>query len=69
MTKKSRGKIKFGKVRGKEVIANFSGEKITSDAGILLMAELDKQLKITQQLAQCFQDYRNLTKIDYSVHQ
>ncbi len=33
------------------------------------MAELDKKLKITERFAECFQDYRNLSYLDYSVHQ
>ncbi len=66
---KSNNKLNFGKVKGKEVIANFDGGKITSNAGIVLMAELDKKLKITAKFAECFQDYRNSSYVDYSVHQ
>ncbi len=33
------------------------------------MAELDKKLKITERLAKCFPNYRNLSYVDYSVHQ
>ena len=52
-------KLNLGKIKGREVIANFDGGRITSDAGIVLMAELDKKLKITARFAKCFQDYRN----------
>ncbi len=62
-------KLNFGRLKGKEIIANFEGGRITSDAGIVLMAELDKKLKITDRLADCFQDHRNLSYLDYSVHQ
>lgn len=55
----SNSQLNFGKFKGKQVIANFDGGKITSNAGIVLMAELDKKLKITEQFAQCFQDHRN----------
>ncbi len=41
----------------------------TKSAGIVGLAELDKKLKITARFAECFQDYRNLSYIDYSVHQ
>lgn len=61
--------LTLGKLKGKNIIANFEGGKITSDAGIVLMAELDKKLKITARLAECFQDYRDQSKVDYSVHQ
>ncbi len=39
--------LNFGSIKGRKVIANFSGERISSDAGIVLLAELDKKLKIT----------------------
>jgi len=55
--------------KGKEVIVNFCGGIITSDAGIVLIAELDKKLRITEKFAECFQDHRNLSYIDYPVHQ
>ncbi len=60
--------LNFGSLKGRKVIADFSGGIITSDAGILLMAELDKKLKITARFAECFRDYRDLSYIDYSVH-
>ena len=49
--------LNFGRIKGKEIIANFEGGRITSDAGIVLMAELDKKLKITERFADFFQDY------------
>ena len=61
--------LKFGRIKGRKVIANFDGGKITSDVGIMLMAELDKKLKITSRFAKCFRDYRDLSYVDYSVHQ
>jgi hypothetical protein len=35
----------------------------------VLIAELDKKLKITDRFSECFQDHRNLSYVDYSVHQ
>ncbi len=61
--------LNFGTIKGRKVIANFEGGRITSDAGIVLMAELDKKLKITARFAQCFRDYRSSSYIDYSVHE
>jgi hypothetical protein len=61
--------LKFGKKKVKELLANFNGGRITSDAGIVWLAELDKKLKITARFAECFQDHRNLAYVDYSVHQ
>ena len=61
--------LNFGRIKGREVIANFSGGRITSDGGIVLLAELDKKLKITARFAQCFRDYRELSQVNYSVCQ
>ncbi|VEP12968.1 transposase (fragment) [Hyella patelloides LEGE 07179] len=61
--------LSFGSIEGRKVIANFEGGRITSNAGIVLMAELDKKLKITSRFAECFQDYRDSSYVNYSVHQ
>jgi hypothetical protein len=57
-------KPKLEKIKGKEISLNFEGGKITSNAGIVLIAELDKKLKITEQFSQCFQDHRHPSYID-----
>ncbi len=44
-------------------------EESPSNAGIVLMAELDKKLKITSRFAECFQDYRDSSYVNYSVCQ
>lgn len=51
--------LNFGTIKGRKVIADFTGGRITSDAGIVLLAELDKKLKITARFAECFRDYRD----------
>ena len=65
----SPSQFNFGNIKGRKVIANFTGGKITSDAGIVLLAELDKKLKITARFAECFRDYSDSSYVDYSVHQ
>ncbi len=59
----------LGRIKGRKVIADFSGGRITSDAGIVLMAELDRKLRITSRFAECFRDYRDLSYVNYSVHE
>ncbi len=68
-SQKSRQFVNFGKQKGKEIIANFDGGLITSDAGIIWIAELDKKLGITEKFANCFQDHRHPSYVDHSVHQ
>ncbi len=65
----SLNQFNFGRIKGRKVIADFTGGRITSDAGIILLAELDKKLRITENFAQCFRDYRDSSYINYSVHQ
>ena len=67
--KKVNQKLNLGRLQGKELIANFDGGKITSDAGIVLMADKNKKLGITERFAECFQDYRNPSYVDYPVRQ
>ncbi|WP_414529689.1 transposase [Nodularia chucula] len=40
------------------VVVNFQGGLVTSDAGLSLIADIDRKRQITSRLAQCFQDYR-----------
>ena len=61
--------INFSNQKGKEIIANFDGGIITSDAGIVWIAEFDKKLEITGKFANCFQDHRHQSYVDHSVHQ
>lgn len=59
--------FRFEQPKSPPVVVNFNGGLVTSDAGLTLIAEIDRKLQITSQLAQCFQDYRKQTRIDYSI--
>ncbi|MEH1844227.1 MAG: IS1380 family transposase [Nostoc sp.] len=59
--------FKFEQVKSYPVIVNFQGEAVTSDAGLTLIAELDRKRKITLRLSQCFKDYREQKKVEHSV--
>ncbi|MEH2194463.1 MAG: transposase [Nostoc sp.] len=48
----------FEQVKSCPVVVNFKGEPVTSDAGLTLIAELDRKREITSRLAACFKDYR-----------
>lgn len=61
-------KFVFGQVESRPVVVNFKGEPVTSDAGLLLIAELDRKKEITSRLAECFKDYREPNKVLYPVH-
>ena len=80
-----RQKLNLGKIKGREVIANFDGGRITSDAGIVLMADKNKKLtawldkgrkpprpprwKLRQDLPNVFKIIEITRDVDYPVHQ
>ena len=59
--------FKFEQVKSCPAIVNFKGEPVTSDAGLTLIAELDRKREVTSRLAQCFKDYREKNRIEHSV--
>ena len=59
--------FKFEQQKSPPVIVNFHGGQVTSDAGLSLIAEIDRKLKITSQFAACFKDYRKPNRIDHTV--
>lgn len=57
----------FGRVESRQVIVNFKGGTVTSDAGLTLIAALDQKRQITARFAACFQDYRNPARVEHSL--
>jgi hypothetical protein len=51
------------------VQADFSGGTLSSDAGALLLRQVDLNLGMTQNLAQCFGDGRNQFWVEHSVEE
>jgi DDE family transposase len=45
-------------VAGRPVHVGFDGGRLTSDAGILLLAAIEQRLKIAERLAACIEDRR-----------
>lgn len=66
-TECSRNPIQLTTLNRRSVVANFDGKSITSDAGLVLLRELNDKFKITDQFAQCFTDYRDKNLIEHSV--
>jgi len=57
----------FQQLGRREVIGRFDGGKISSDAGGLLLREVEKHLGILKRLSGCFRDYRERERIEHSV--
>ena len=54
-------------VQGKNIELNFSGDRISSDGGLLLLRELDSQLSLLSSASNCIHDKRDQRYIDHSV--
>jgi len=53
----------------REVVARFDGGPITSDAGGLLLREVEQRTGILRQLAECFTDHRDADLTEHSVEE
>lgn len=59
--------IEFHPLRNREVVGHFDGGDITSDAGGLLLREVEQRTGILKKFATCFVDYRNAEAIEHPV--
>lgn len=59
MTECTQRSLEFHPLGRREVTARFDAPAITSDAGGLLLRELDSKFGFIRQFAQCFDDYRS----------
>jgi hypothetical protein len=57
----------FGKLEQRQIVTDFSSGSITSDAGLVLIAQLDKQYQITQQFASGFKDERDPKRVQHTL--
>src|SRR5438270_9563402 len=54
-------------VFGKPVHVAFDGGRLTSDAGALLLGQVERRLGIAERLAKCLEDPRDPAAIQHSV--
>jgi len=59
--------LTFESLFSKEVVADFAGGRITSDAGGLLLRELDQRYRVTEKVAGCLQDLRESHKVKHDL--
>ena len=57
----------FQGCQGRRVAAAFDGGAITSNAGVLLLREIDRSIGILDRVADCFTDYRDPRLTEHSV--
>jgi hypothetical protein len=54
-------------VCGKPVVARFDGGRLSSDGGILLLAEVERRLRIADRLARCIEDPRAADQVRHGL--
>lgn len=69
MTECNQSSFAFAPLYQREVVAQFDGGDITTDAGGLLLREVDRRLNLTQRLAACFTDHRRPELVEHTVPQ
>lgn len=67
MTEDSLLPFSFPAVNRKKVTAAFDGGRISSDGGVLLLADADRRLGLTAKLAAVISDHRDATRITHSL--
>jgi len=59
--------LHLGVLHGKRLTGQFDGGDISSDGGLMLLAEADHQLRLTRQLAACLHDDRQPGKVRHRL--
>jgi len=54
-------------VRGKAVVARFDGGMLSSNSGVLALAEVEKRLRVADRLARCIDDPRCPDQVVHSL--
>jgi hypothetical protein len=67
MTQCSPSSFAFQELGPRDVIASFDGGRITSDAGALLLREVDLKFGFIASLAACFTDHRDAELVEHPV--
>lgn len=67
MTECTQSSFSFAALYRREIVAQFDGGDITTDAGGLLLREVDQQVRLSERVAACFTDHRRADQIEHSV--
>jgi hypothetical protein len=66
-TECSEDSFDFASLQSRKVTAAFGGGAITSNAGALLLREVDRGIGLSRQVAACFRDGRRQDRIEHAV--
>jgi hypothetical protein len=59
--------LHFGSLFAKEIVADFTGGRLTSEGGGLLLREVDQRYRLSEQLADCLHDSRAPERITHEL--
>jgi hypothetical protein len=65
----SSNQLAFQGFKGRSVIGSFDGGQITSDAGGLLLREIEYGQQFLRRFSECFMDLRNPKFVEHSVYE
>jgi len=63
----SQASLDFPLLARKPVQASFTGGNLTSDGGLLLLAQLDRKIGLTEHVAECLREWRMLERVKHSL--
>ena len=61
--------LEFHALGRRLVTGRFDGGRISSDAGGVLLREVDKRIGLTERMSGCFVDYRNASSVEHRVRE
>jgi hypothetical protein len=67
MTECNQSSFGFAALYRREVMAEFDGSDITTDAGGLLLREVDRRLSLIERLTACFTGHRRPDQVEHQV--
>jgi hypothetical protein len=59
--------MSYGDLAGRPIVGEFNGGHISSDGGLLLIQHLDEHLGLSKQIAACFRDHRDPSRIEHRI--
>ena len=69
MTECTQPELRFRGPGKREVVARFDGGDITSDAGVMLLGQVERRTGILRRFAECFTDHRRADRTEHGVEE